>query len=640
MKVRILAWESEGLRGALENLAVELSAPEKSNVLIQMPTGTGKTTTMSLFRKAISGADFTSEEILNLRAESKPSTGHFSVTLDLDEIKVKIIIKFNFQRKRFSYTTVRTPGGNTRGHQLPRPYDRLLTHALARLFIFDGELAAELRNQQLTEADQAVEALYRLSVLESIGAYADETLELKRQKNEYVQGVESNVVTIHTNRRDEAAKSLKKLERKHKRELKNQAEVGGELKSVSEEIEELAARSSELENEFQHANDVVVRAASALNERHGTVCAQFTHPQRLHPKIIERLSSCYDQFEAARLPGSSSSEWFEWLSQQEECICGRSISALERDVIRSHKEHYLGGDRYALINEIKFALKAATHASPIDAFLIQELDDSTANFRRAVQHRTEVENRRVQEAGGDIDSLREQEHALTLKLRECETRIKQLHANRAEDWRSSIPLCEKELGQRQAALDEALGTYELSQKVKFLRNLLLDVRTRTITKVRATIQARTNEKLKSLVHAEPLQIDAIGESLIVSGEAGQKDDVSVGQSLVIAYAFLTSLFEHASYRLPFVVDSPAGPIDVETRQSVSTLLPEMFPQLIMFVQSGERAGFVESFYERNDVQYVTCWKESGEIHMERGLEAFKSFHLSDESDFENERAAS
>ena len=57
----------------------------------------------------------------------------------------------------------------------------------------------------------------------------------------------------------------------------------------------------------------------------------------------------------------------------------------------------------------------------------------------------------------------------------------------------------------------------------------------------------------------------------------------------------------------------------------------MFPQLIMFVQSGEREGFVEAFYERNDVQYLTCWREPSGIRTECGREAFEAFHSDDDA---------
>ena len=72
MKIRILGWEAEGLRGALANFKIDVSNPLTPNVLIQMPTGTGKTTTISLIRKALSGESLSRQEIESFRADSQP----------------------------------------------------------------------------------------------------------------------------------------------------------------------------------------------------------------------------------------------------------------------------------------------------------------------------------------------------------------------------------------------------------------------------------------------------------------------------------------------------------------------------------------------------------------------------------------
>ena len=639
MDIRILGWKADGLRGALEDFEIDLSDTLKPNILIQMPTGTGKTTTMSLLRKAFSGASFSADEIRSYRAESDPASGRFALSLALEQDMAKVVIDFDFEGEKASFTTVLTPGGNRRGHALPRPYSRLLTPALARLFIFDGELATELRNQDLTRADEAVEALYRLSVLSTLRTYADEALDLKRKLNVHGTAQKPTGVTRRTTERDEAAARLAELKREREEAVDEKAKVDAELDTLLAEIERLAQHSSKLDEAFEKAKEAVNDAGSTLDERHAHICSHFVRPQNLHPKIAERLSACYDQIEAAKLPGPSSTEWFEWLTRQKYCVCGTPISEHERDAIRAHKEQYLGGQQHGLINEIKYALKVGASAITIDDRIIEDLDRATADYRSARQQRTEAENRRVREAGGDIEALRDRQKSLERDSDKLRGQINRLESSDATTWKDSIPACKAELDRRDAALNEAEGTYELFRKVEAVKRLLDEVEIGTIARVREAIQTRTNEKLRDVIHAERLSLEAIDNALTLTGMSRQRDDVSVGQSLAIAYAFLTSLFQHASYRLPFVVDSPAGPIDVATRQSVSKLLPEMFPQLIMFVQSGERVGFVEAFYERNDVQYLTCWREDGRIRREAGMNIFQVFHTDEDANAMSEGGA-
>ena len=86
---------------------------------------------------------------------------------------------------------------------------------------------------------------------------------------------------------------------------------------------------------------------------------------------------------------------------------------------------------------------------------------------------------------------------------------------------------------------------------------------------------------------------------------------STGENLCVAYAFLASLFGRARSGLPFVVDSPANPIDLKVRGEVADLLPKLTDQFIAFTISSERAGFVEPLDNAagGAVQYVTMFRK-------------------------------
>lgn len=106
----------------------------------------------------------------------------------------------------------------------------------------------------------------------------------------------------------------------------------------------------------------------------------------------------------------------------------------------------------------------------------------------------------------------------------------------------------------------------------------------------------------------------------------EKKELSEGQSLSVAYAFLTSLLSDAPYSLPFVVDSPVVSLDNSNRREVGDLIPGLFDQMIMFVISSERDGFAESFYRRgNDVRYLTISRLEGQVRIEEGITAFQTF---------------
>jgi len=639
MDIRIKAWKSEGLRGAMQDFHIDLSDTLRPIALIQMPTGTGKTTTMTLLRKAFSGDPFSKDEVEELRAEIGPEEGLFELELMLDQTSCKIKISFDFVYLTARYTTILTPGGNRQGHDLPRPYDRLLDKNLTRLFVFDGELAAELRDRHLTSADEAIDALYRLSVLSGVKEDADTVLEKQRKQNRHITGQQGNTVQRRKDALNEAETQLLKLREQRRTASLSEATLTEELSNLQKTISDLAEKNSELDHAYEKAKEDVATAAARLDTSHAQVSSQFPRPQALHSAIAARLAHCYDQIDAAKLPGPSSKVWFDWLAEQSECVCGRPLTdQIHRDTILNQRDRYLGDEQHGLINQIKGALKQGAAASSIATETIEALDKATSDHRAAKQQLRAAQDRRIKAAGGNIDTLRSQEKQMEKELAHVQKTLANLDANEGDSWKDSIPLCERETRNREEALNEAADTFETFQKVKLLQTVLDHVINRTVEKVRATIQERTNEKLAGVIHAESLTIDRIDRALQLSGSSRARGEVSVGQSLAVAYAFLTSLFEHASYRLPFIVDSPAGPIDIETRKSVSKLLPQMFPQLIMFVQSGEREGFVEAFYERSDVLYLTCWREPNGIRTIAGRDAFEAFHS--ENDLEPKGDAS
>ena len=104
-------------------------------------------------------------------------------------------------------------------------------------------------------------------------------------------------------------------------------------------------------------------------------------------------------------------------------------------------------------------------------------------------------------------------------------------------------------------------------------------------------------------------IDSINGSISIKGKEG----ISQGQSLAVAYAFLSTLFEESPHKVPFIIDSPVGSLDMEVRREVSHLIPGLFDQLIIFLISSERTGFIEGIKLYEDLQYCTIHKNPDNV---------------------------
>lgn len=125
-----------------------------------------------------------------------------------------------------------------------------------------------------------------------------------------------------------------------------------------------------------------------------------------------------------------------------------------------------------------------------------------------------------------------------------------------------------------------------------------------------------------------MRVERIDGRLHIVGENQiRKDSASEGQKLAVCYAFLTALLADAPFGLPFVVDSPAVSLDLTLRETVGELIPPLFDQLIVFVISSERAGFANSFKDRDDTAFCTIAveRESGAITVDQDKAAFFAF---------------
>src|SRR5699024_726662 len=134
-----------------------------------------------------------------------------------------------------------------------------------------------------------------------------------------------------------------------------------------------------------------------------------------------------------------------------------------------------------------------------------------------------------------------------------------------------------------------------------MKTYIQNVRENAFNRLKQYILRGTNRKIEDLIENDVIPIRKIDGHLVLQG----KDGASEGQTLAVAYAFIGTLFEHSRFEFPFVVDSPAAPMDLSVRREVARILPELFEQTVILVTSGEKRGFAEEFYGREDVQYLT-----------------------------------
>ena len=194
--------------------------------------------------------------------------------------------------------------------------------------------------------------------------------------------------------------------------------------------------------------------------------------------------------------------------------------------------------------------------------------------------------------------------------------------NTALNADNNIHLAYREWQDARDSYLKANGTYQFTKKAEKMTEYVRCVRRNTLDSLKEYMVRETNRKLVDLIDSDQVVIRKIDGYLVLDG----KDGASEGQTLAVAYAYIGTLFEHSRFEFPFIVDSPAAPMDLSVRREVAEVLPKLFGQTVIFVTSGEKKGFAEIFFKRDDVQYLTIKGRKNEpLELYCGREVFEAY---------------
>lgn len=642
MKIRITDWRCENLRIGEGIESFELGDPPARWSLIQMPNGLGKTSTMTLIRAVLGEEKLSPEKVRGFRANDVVETGVFELGLLIEgrlggpPKQYRLTANFDFKDGSYQYSTLRPEergGGREPGLLLPPDLKHILKSEFIRLFVFDGELARDIRDLSKAAADRAIRTLYQLDDISALQRRVRDAVTKRQEALERTSGKTKKGVSRHQKLVDDATVQLRTLENALREKRSASTTLEKEQAGVRAQIESHIARNGDLEERRIKLVDEAEDLAGDIQSSASQAVLAFRNPATLSSAITARLTNLGATLTRARLPKSVSSDFFEEVAEEGECICGRPIGETERAVLALRKEQYLAQDQITAIATMKERLNssAATETSFLDSceILQKKLEDRQVNEKAMARLRQEAEER----GDEDMRPLTEREDRIRIELATLETQIERLETSDPAKQRAhqctrktNISLARRYREDCKATLDEVEASYRLSRQRDRLLDQLQRIESKALADLREVIRKETNDRLATLVQMEDLRVERIDGALeLSSNKAASKDDVSEGQSLSVAYAFLTALLSKAPFELPFIVDSPAVSLDLDVRKEVGLVIPALFEQMILFVISSEQAAFAESFYEREDTKFVTLRKTaSGRVETRYGLEEFRN----------------
>lgn len=631
MKVRILSLEYNNIRG-LNNIEIQLAKAEKTAYpvsLIMMPNGTGKTTTLTLLRAIFDEQAMTWP--YGVVQEFKPigssnNIGKFSVKLLIDNDIYHVVLEMNFKTGGTIYRTAKVPGGLDEGLLLPDDIKDFFSQGFVRRFILDGELAQEIVNSKSKEAHNSIKFLYQLNRLEEIKKNIDDIVDEERKNAEKTSAKSEQGLNNLKTRYENWVKTLAKLNTK-KIDIQSKI-ITNEARCI--EIEQIIGKkikaNAALSQKAKEIEEARAKNKLEIFDLTQNCLNSIRNPYTISAPIAERLKAISNKLQKLKLPQSTSKEFFIDLANEPACVCGREIGKKEKNTILLKADDYLANDQSGVINAIKTTVRNREYSDELRTGInalfpsLKERNKFKTQWERMQIKLEEAGDTEVGELSKEKVKLENETEKIKKDLSDLTTKDKSEQAKLSPE--QNILLCEECAKEAEERLKQATNTVKISNGAEVVKEYLMKIEQLTLKKLKQKIQNDTNDKIKKIIKNDSLTVEGIDGHLRLKDRKG----ASMGQTLAIAYSFLGSMFDNSTHQLPFVVDSPAGALDLDVRRAVSATLPELFEQLIIFITSGERQGFVEFFYKDPEAQFLTIYRDgSGIVCCLKGQDKFRDF---------------
>lgn len=621
--LQIAKWKVEGLRCPDHEISFEQDGTVSPITLIQMPNGTGKTTTLELLRAALSGSaadgQWDKEKVRSLRKRSNSTgRGTFQVVLLHNGNRVTIVMDFDLDEGTVRYKTT-LHSGMKDGFHPPTGLVKFLRPEFVPFFVFDGELAERLLSRDHTNAQEAIEDLFQLKVFTHlttrVNEYWDEQTRGRGPKEE-------RGLTRRRNRVESLKERIALLKQAQANAKKDFEEAKQELLKKKNKFTAAIAEQRELAEKLRKAEADLSEARAEVQAAAKNVLNRMRDPHAISAIFAVETITLKASLDRVKLPESTAREFFEELAQEALCVCGRPLDDATRNAVRARAKHYLGSDDVALLNAIKGDVANLVGTDPMahEQELSKRIENLKALIRREAEFQTVrdriqtegvADNPVLERAQREISSLEEK----VKQLEDACDKYDDMTETAGDDDTFGIRILERRLENAEQMLAEVTQTIALKEK----RDVIIRILTAAQEKARAGISLEiavdANKRITSLMPHNAIRVEKIERCLVLHGQEGG----SVGETLSVAYAFLATLYNRTEHKLPFVVDSPANPIDLEVRKRVAELIPKLNEQFIAFTISSEREGFLAPLEQAavpKRIRYITLFRK-GSKELER-----------------------
>jgi len=613
MRLQVLGWQSIGLRCADSKIDLESGGVKKLN-LIQMPNGTGKTTTLGLIQAAMTGDanTWSPKKIQTYKSKNKDNEqGRFILHLQIDDNRLSFDLTIDFEQNEVTYRTSSSRiGGAVEGWKPPSEYRRFLVKSFVGLFIFDGELSKKLLDENETQAEKAIDALCQLYLLDEVksklDAYWEKAVDKADAKTTKGLQMWQGKLSKLSTRKDFLNNTKTESEKKNITLKNNIQELSDSI------VERLAKEGGKLE-EMEEAKINAANAENQVEKDAETLMRDLRQPHLVDALFAENLKTLKDSMVELQIPRETSKQFFVEVSKSPSCICGEPMNEERKVRILERSEKYLGSDITGELNALKTDIEnntsninATNNSVSSSAIALQDSIDASLQAETDIatlQHTlTKGMDEGIKEDNITLDALKLEKQGLSDLLEALNEDDNGLDSVES----LSIASIKRQHKKAKDKVSEISDNVALSNQIEIVKSILSKATIDSRSKITAQIVDECNELLEEIMKLNPVTIRNINKSLQLEGQ----DGASTGQTLAVGYCFLSTLLNRGENKFPFVVDSPANPLDDVVRAEIATMIPKLCDQMIAFVIPPERPDFIPPLVQAsdNDVRYITTFR--------------------------------
>lgn len=614
-QLSILGWKAEGLRCPDHSVSLEIRDGVVHPIaFVQMPNGTGKTTTLELIRLAITGSGdrnpLSKDQVLGLKKQNSQSyKGKFELYLHFNTRRTTIILDFDFEEGTISYYTSTVGIGKQPGFKPPTDLQQLLRPDFANFIVIDGELPDRFLKADYADAQEIIEHLFQLNLMGKLSSWADTYWNFQTTGRNVRS---ASGLTAKQNQRTKILARINVLEQERDTLEKRNKILSDELGKLKKSSEELLKKKTDLNDAIHKAHEKYLGVSNQRKSLSEKILEEIRYPNSISETFGRGLLNFKESLDKLKLPENSAREFFEELAQAKDCICGRELTDEFRAHIKMCAQDYLGGDEQILINHIKGEITKHVGQQPnVAADKLTKAMVSLKGLLKDEGLAKQGYDLLKDEAGQEDPDFAEKER----KRKENEAEIVRNNERLRElaegppskdiSTASNIGHLKKRYTDLEKEIADISGTVELKKKIDVLRFVLAAAQRDARVKINAEITKKANERIQELMPSNRIQISKIDKCLHLVGQSSG----SAGENLSIAYSYLSSLFHRSDFQLPFVVDSPVIPLDRTVRKNLSKIIGHLGHQYIGFTISTEQdfVNFVRSANEQN-VAFCTLFR--------------------------------